>query len=208
MGNFRLKEIFILLTCILLNITCGPSNDVGTKDTTAPYVDSADVKKLYSPTYDLYNSAKSVYVSLRTLSNNVNDNNYMLGTCGFSNNDMTTIQNITSSLTSDGISKMSILVSDPNNNYNYTSNTGIPILLNTIIYDSQIYNPDIRILNMRKQQIRNDLNSVNQTVLDAINNINNMISNANGKSIFLNGDNGLRSIYNKLSAAINKYQNY
>lgn len=208
MGIFRLKEIFILLTCILLNVTCGPSNDVGTKDTTAPYVDSADVKKLYSPTYDLYNSAKSVYVSLRNLSNNVNDNTYMLSTCRFSNSEMTSVQNITSSLTSDGVDKMAKLVSDTNNNFVYTSNSGIPVLLNTIIYDAQIYNPDIRILNMRKQQIRNDLNYVNQTILDAINNINTMISNPNGKSVFLDGDNGLRVIYNKLTAAINNYKNY
>ena len=208
MGNFKLKEIFIFLICIVLNITCGPTNDFGTKDTTAPYVDSADVKKLYSPTYDLYSSSKSVYVSLRALNDNVNDSNYMLNTCRFSNNEMTSVQNITSSLTSDGVDKMSKLVSDLDKNYNYSSRNGILALLNIIIYDSQIYNPDIRVLNMRKQQIRNDLNYVNQMIFDAINNTNTMISNRNGKSIFLDGDNGLRVIYNKLSSAISNYQNY
>ena len=44
---------------------------------------------------------------------------------------------------------------------------------------------------MRKQQVKSDLNAVNQIIKDTINNISNMISNTNGKSNLIDSANGL-----------------
>lgn len=209
MARFEFKKISIaIISIVIMIIACGPPEGQGDKNVEAPFVNGADVKLLYNPTYDLYSTSKAVYVSMRTLSDSISSNTYMMVNCGFNSAETDSVRMIAISFTNDAVAKMALLVSDTTYSYNYTSATGIPVLLNTILFNSQEYNPDIRILNMRKQQVKSDLNAVNQIIKDTINNISNMISNTNGKSNLIDSANGLRSINNNLTKAINSYNKY
>ncbi len=209
MGQLYLKKsVLLALSIIIMIIACGPPEGQGDKSIEAPFVNAADVKLLYAPTYDFYSSAKSIYVSMRALSGNIGSNSYMMGTYGFSSNEMDSVRVTAISFTNEAVAKMALLVSDTTYTYSYTSATGIPVLLNTILFNSQEYNPDLRILNMRKQNVKSDLNGINQIIKDTINSISAMAININGKSYLIDSASGLRAINNNLTNAINAYSNY
>ena len=67
----------------------------------------------------------------------------MMVNCGFNSAETDSVRMIAISFTNDAVAKMALLVSDTTYSYNYTSATGIPVLLNTILFNSQEYNQTI-----------------------------------------------------------------